>query len=216
MSSNTPPPDNVPDMSLEGISEKPMPAAAPKAETSYASNPDVAKPKPDLPATVPDESEWHVGNRVFAPWEPVFLYPGVIRQIMEDEAKGDQALIRYDDGGEGWVFLYSLCPIEYHEGQQVQVRRHGGQYSPGKIESIDDKEIRVRFDDGSTEWVEASAMRIPCVANGPGALGTQLAPWQTPPPEQAQGGGIPSWAITIGLIVLVALLRFGCRAMMQN
>lgn len=221
---NSPDPSKIPDMTLGERSEKPgafQPSPAPpkpnepSVPTSYAPQPITPLPAP-APSSPPGPADWQEGDRVLAPWEPEFLYPGAIRQIMVDEAKGDQALIRFDDGGEGWVFVYSICPREVNEGQRVQVRRHGdGQYFSAEILKVSEDEVRVRYDDGSSAWTPIKAVRMPCVANGPGAAPTKLAPWQTPAntPAPAGSGGIPSWAITIGIIVLLAFIRIGCRAM---
>jgi hypothetical protein len=156
---------------------------------------------------------WREGDAVLAPWEPMFLYPGRIRQILADEAKGDQALIAFDDGGEGWVYLYSLCPYEIKNGQEVEVRRRNGtQYFAGEIVEVGDEDVRVRYGEGDVEWAPIFTIRVPCIENGPGASATRLAPWQPQYPTD-QGGGVPSWVYTVGVIVLVIFLRIGCRAM---
>jgi hypothetical protein len=226
MPSNLPDPSNIPDMSLGERSDKPAPPIQPDPATAYQpplkSDALSADPLPadgksmPLPARndEPVPADWQEGDRVLAPWEPMFLYPGVIEQIMADDAKGDQALIAYDDGGEGWVFLYSLVPLEVTRAQKVHVRRRGGpNYFLAEVAEISGDEIRVRFDDGGFEWTTVAALRIPCVENGPGALGTKLASWQTPPPAVAGGSGIPSWAIWVGIALLSAFIRIGCRAM---
>lgn len=235
-SPNFPNPGNIPDMSLgerkdapspiqpiSEVSPAPSPPLAPPRSTPEDPNTYNVQPRPipldaKLPAGTPAPEHWRGGDRVLAPWEPIFLYPGVIREIKEDEAKGDEALIEFDDGGEGWVFVYSLCPVEVKVGQQIQARRNNGPtYFGAEVLEVSGEDIRVRFDSGGTEWTSLSTLRFPCIENGPGALATKLAPWQSPagaPP--ATGGGIPSWVITIGIIVLLAFFRIGCRAMMQN
>jgi len=221
---NQPDPNPIPDMSLGDRNEKAAPekpsVPAWEVPTSYQAPP-ATDPLPTAasqrnkgePEKPPD---WQEGDRVLSPWEPTFLYPGVIRRIKVDEAKGDQALIGFDDGGEGWVYLYSLCSYEIETGQEVQARRNNGtQYSPGEIVEVSGEDVRVRFHGGDTEWVPIFTLRIPCVENGPGAAPTQLAPWQPPQGDQA-GGGIPSWVITVGILVLLVFLRVGCRAMTHN
>src|SRR5437773_959290 len=117
-------------MSLDGGIQAPRPREAPDV-SSYQT-----EKEPPLPSPVPTESapsDWQEGDAVLAPWEPFFLYPGTIKEIKIDEARGDQALIDFDDGGQGWVFLYSLCPLEFKEGQKIHCRRSSGAlYAPGK------------------------------------------------------------------------------------
>lgn len=221
MSSNLPDPDKIPDMSLGERTDKTLPPPIP-SENGLRSDEveprtEVKKPASRLPSKAESPpTGWREGDVVLAPWEPTFLYPGVIREIMVDEAKGDQALIAFDDGGEGWVYLYSLCPLEFTVGQKVHARRRSGpDYFPGEIVKVNDEEICVRFDQGDRGWMPITTLRVPCIANGPGATPTKLAPWQTPDSDAVAGSGLPSWAIWIGIVILVAAVRFGCRAM-QN
>lgn len=218
-SSNLPDPAKIPDMSLGERSEKPTPIQPqPNVASSYQPEAEPAKPKP---IAIPPESvgprEWLEGDSVLAPWEPIFLYPGIIKQIKLDEARGDQALIEFDDGGEGWVYVYSLCPLDVKEGQQAHARRNrSNHYSPGEIVAVNGDEVRILFDDGAKEWLSIVSLRIPCIANGPGAVATKTAPWQTPYDAggaQPPSSGIPSWVWTIGIIILIAVIRGGCRAM---
>jgi hypothetical protein len=219
-SSNLPDPDKIPDMSLGERTERPASKPQPlEGASAYQHQPNLEPPRP-VPQKPAGERErrWQEGDDVLAPWEPTFLYPGTIKQIMPDDARGDQALIAYDDGGEGWVFLYSLCPLEFKEEQQVHVRRQGGvTYVPGKILEVGDDEVRVRYDNGNTEWTRMTTLRVPCIANGPGAAATKLAPWQpATAPVGDSGTGIPSWVIWVGLAILLAVFRVGCRAAMQD
>src|ERR1022692_3684396 len=123
MPSNLPDPDKIPDMSLDDRRDPPTGPSHPvDVSTSYQVNRhEPAQPAPAEPAPPPD---WQEGDGVLAPWEPTFLYPGTIKQIIIDEPKGEQAHIEYDDGGEGQVFVYSLCPLEVKVGQEAQVRRN--------------------------------------------------------------------------------------------
>src|SRR5262249_14693214 len=133
LSSNLPDPDKVPDMSLGERSNKaPAPIPPWEVPTSIQVQPEAGV----APAqeSKPPPPRWQEGDWVLAPWEPMFLYPGTISQFKVDEARGDQALIEFDDGGAGWVFLYSICPREIESGQRVQCRRgNRAQYFPCKI-----------------------------------------------------------------------------------
>ena len=226
-SPNLPDPDKIPDMSLGERTERPAPVQPtppeplPPESTSYQHEP-VIDPRPSsrVPADEP-ESRWQEGDDVLAPWEPTMLYPGTIKQIKPDDARGDQALIAYDDGGEGWVFLYSLCPLEFKPGQRVQVRREGGQvYFPAEILEVSGGEVRVNYHEGGVAWTRMSNLRRECIANGPAAVPVSFAPWQTQAPGlpagTGEGSGIPSWVIWIGIFILLTVFRIGCRAAMQN
>jgi hypothetical protein len=215
---NFPDPDKIPDMSLGERTDKPAPIQPlpPLPPASYESK---AVPIPPAPAyespTWHEPPQWRRGDSVLAPWEPAFLYPGVIRDITHDGARGDQALISYDDGGEGWVFLFSLHPFELKIGQPIEARSGSGtQYDPGEIVKMHRDEVLVRWDDGAEEWILQSMIRVPCVANSPGAIGTKSAPWLDPfGPSAPQSSGIPSWGWSTVLIMLILALRCGCQAM---
>ena len=209
-SSNLPDPDKIPDMSLGERSDK-LPSPVPPWEMPTSIQ---AQPEGGVAAAQKSElapPRWQEGDQVLAPWEPMFLYPGTISQIKVDEARGDQALIEFDDSGAGWVFLYSICPREIANGQRVQCRRgNGPHYISCEILDVDGDDVHVRFDEGGVEWTTVAALRIPCIENGPAAVPTRFAPWQTPP--SASGTGIPSWAVTAIIVVVLLFLRLGCRA----
>ncbi|MBM3993485.1 MAG: hypothetical protein FJ303_04950 [Planctomycetes bacterium] len=212
-SSNMPDPDKIPDMTLPPRADE-VPAKPAQPSTAF----DRASELPtQLPASAPisqptSPPDWQEGDRVLAPWEPMFLYPGIIRQIRIDDARGDQTLIDYDDGGQGWVFAYSLCTFEFRVGEQVQHRRDGGnQFHPAEVVEVRDGFLRIRYDDGTTELASLTALRFPCVENGPGAVATQFAPFQSPSQTDDGGSGIPAWAIWLGIWILATVLRLGCR-----
>jgi hypothetical protein len=213
-SSNLPDPDKIPDMSLGERSDKaPAPIPPWEVPTSIQAQAGggVAPPeKSEPPARV-----WRAGDRVLAPWEPMFLYAGTIEQIKVDDARGDQALIDFDDGGAGWVFVYSICPREITTGQRVHCRRgNGPQYYPCEILDVDGDDVRVHFDEGGVEWTTVATLRFPCIENGPPAVPTRFAPWQKPP--STSGTGMPSWAITAIIVVALLFLRLGCRAVFSQ
>lgn len=227
--SNMPDPDKIPDMSLDDRTDHPAPVKplldttsfqAPTSPESYSNQPQPAA-ESSRPRSYeePEPKVWQEGDDVLAPWEPTMLYPGTIKEIAVDDARGNQALIAFDDGGEGWVQVYSLCPLEFKVGAQVQVRRYNGQsYHAAEVLEVSGGEVRVRYDNGGTEWTRMATLRVPCIANGPPAVMTKLASWQTLPIGEAAaaGGGVPTWVIWIGIAILLAVVRVGCRAAMQN
>jgi hypothetical protein len=217
-------PEKIPDMSLPERTNPPPPVM-PEASSAYQPNPEPAPaeayhpaPMPAKPTPAPAETKfWEEGDRVLAPWEPTFLYAGTIRQIKIDEARGDQALVKFDDGDEGWVFLFSLCPLELKEGQKVLARRKlGPHYFWAEIKQAGEDDVHLRYDDGSQEWTTVAALRIPCTENGPGAVGTRFGTHWPPEIASPPSAGVPSWVWSIGLIILLVFLRIGCRAMLSN
>jgi hypothetical protein len=215
MPSNLPDSGNIPDMSLGERSDPPAAPIQTAPATAYQppAKPDALSANA-LPARreEPASDDWQEGDRVLAPWEPTFLYPGRIKQIVLDDARGDQALIHFDDGGEGWVFLYSLFQLEIQPGQHVLVRRRGGvQFFHAAVVDADGEEVHVRYDDGSEEWTTIVFLAVASVANGPGVFNGKPAPWQLS--AAPTGSGIPSWAIWVGIAVISAIFRAGCQAM---
>lgn len=75
--------------------------------------------------------------------------------------------------------------------------------------------MRVGFDAGGYEWTTVASVRIPCIENGPGAAASALRSNRISDVAAPSGAGIPSWAITLGIFVLLAFVRIGCR-MAQN
>lgn len=93
---------------------------------------------------------WKPGDRVLAPWEPYFLYPGTIRQV-----ESGIALIDYDDGDVGPVSLAELAPLHLEAGMRVQARRDRFEkvYEPATITAVEDDSVTVRYDADDTEDV---------------------------------------------------------------
>jgi hypothetical protein len=112
-----------------------------------------------------------VGDRVLAPWEPIFLYTGRIAEVQDN-----QALIEFSDGGAGWVTLDQLRSFAVPKGEKVLSRRNmGALYIPAEI-----REVR--------EWTTIAALRFPCQPIGPGAAPTQPAAHTTTFRENLQPG----------------------------
>jgi hypothetical protein len=125
-------------------------------------------PDPDCTLGGSSSSPWHQGDRVLAPWEPHFLYAGTIAMI-----EGQQVLIEFDDGDSGWVQLGQLRPLTVKEGQEVLVRRSGGQgfYFHGTVIRVRDQDVCLHFDGSQGEaWTSLAAVRVPCPPNGPEAV----------------------------------------------
>lgn len=202
-----PDPDKIPNMSLDNDRDHERPrATSPAPSSGYQPVAEVPK---SSSASTPPPTCWSVGDDVLAPWEPSRLYAGTIKEIKIDDARGDQALIDFDDGGEGWVFLYSLCPLQYQRGQKVECRRNNGpHYEPATVMEAADSEVRVRFDAGGEEWTTMATLRVPCIENGPAAVPTKFAPFQAAPASPSSG--VSSWLMWAGLAVLLALARFAC------
>src|SRR5947209_19701088 len=104
-----PKPDPIPDMTLPERSDKPLEAPKmPDLTLPERAQPDghIEKPLPVWERSSPGQGRWKVGARVLAPWEPMFLYVGTIREI--DKIK---ALIQFDDGDAGWVYVEQIGAV---------------------------------------------------------------------------------------------------------
>ncbi len=102
---------------------------------------------------------WKPGDRVLAPWEPHFLYPGTIREI----ASGI-ALIDYDDGDVGLVALAELFPLHLEVGMRVQARRERFEkvYEPATLTAVREDSVTVRYDsDDSEDELDIAYLRLP-------------------------------------------------------
>ena len=148
MPSKLPDPENIPDMTIPERSTTP-----PSAPNPDLTPPGAKAPAPwDEPASV---GGWKVGNRVLAPWEPMFCYVGTIQEINKQKA-----MIQFDDGDAGWVAIAQLRSPAVKRGQKVSSRRKmGALFYPGEIEEIRGDEILIVFEDGSEEWTRIAAVR---------------------------------------------------------
>ena len=211
MTSKLPDPDKIPDMSLDRPADPPAGQFAAGPLSNYANK--LLKPTPEQTAPQPD---WQEGDRVFAPWEPRFMFAGVIKQIRIDDDRGDQARIEFDDGREGWVNVSALFPLAVQVGQLVESRRYQGDYKSGQILEVSGSEVNILYDDGGTGWAPIASLCVPCAANGPGARPVVPAVLEAPMDDNSEGSGIPSWVIWIGISVILAFIRIGCREMARN
>jgi len=123
--------------------------------------------------TVPSRSgDWREGDRVFAPWEPIFLYAGVILRIEFGEA-----LINFDDGDEGWVKVARLQRLHLSSGQKVHCRERSRMtYFPATVCEMDGNHVLVRREEtGAETWECVASLRLVSESAGAGAKPTQFA-----------------------------------------
>ena len=158
--------NNIPDMQL------PERDSAPPAHPTPPTTPPANDANSISATPAPTEKEWRKGDRVLAPWEPMFLYAGKITQFA-----GGQLLIEFDDGDSCWVPLAQVQPLAFKRGQRLQSRiKMGPTFGPAEIVEIDDENVRVRFDDGKIESTTVAALRVPCEPMGRGAEGVAVNP----------------------------------------
>ena len=103
-------------------------------------------------------TDWSEGERVLAPWEQEWLYPGVVRCIDDDIA-----FIRFDDGDRGLIPLSELCPIAVKPGTIVQARRDRSElrYEPATVLDVDGEQLRLRYEDDEEDAMAVSYVRVP-------------------------------------------------------
>lgn len=156
-------PEPIPDMTLPERSEQPLlPAPAPIPDMALPEREKldrhIEKAPPVWDRQPAKEPRWKVGERVLAPWEPMFLYAGTIQEI---DAR--RALIQFDDGDAGWVLVEQVRPLSVRPGQQVFSRRNmGPTFFACEIVEVRGAEVRVRFAaGGALEWTRIAGLRIP-------------------------------------------------------
>jgi hypothetical protein len=153
-------PDPIPDMTLpERGDTAPSPAPMPDMTLPARAQPQgqVEKAPPAWERPTRKPIEWKPGDRVLAPWEPMFLYVGTIKSI-----EGIRALIEFDDGDSGWVYVEDIRKVSVELGQRVLSRRKmGALFYPGEVAQLHgDDEVLVRFEEGDEEWTRIAALRI--------------------------------------------------------
>lgn len=101
---------------------------------------------------------WEEGARVFAPWEPEWLYPGTIRCIDENVA-----FIRFDDGDRALRDLSDLEPARIEKGVTLYSRRDREErmYYPATVLRVKGEDLEVQYDeDNFEEWTTVSFVRL--------------------------------------------------------
>lgn len=103
------------------------------------------------------EPTWHAGNRVFAQWDPEpYCYVGTIRNVQDDKIT-----VEFDDGDQSTVFGAQVFWLYFVQGQAIEAsRRSDRHYEPARVVQLQDEELQVRFEDGTTAWVELKDVRV--------------------------------------------------------
>jgi hypothetical protein len=97
------------------------------------------------------------GDRVLAPWEPQWLYPGTVGAV-----QGQQVYMIFDDGDRGWVPLAAVRLLNVRIGSRVYGRWQGGRfYYAGTVTQVQGNLIFIQYDDGDQEWTTVSLVRVP-------------------------------------------------------
>jgi hypothetical protein len=142
---------------------------------------------------------WAVGDRVLAPWEPSWLYPGTVA-----EAEGEELFVHFDDGDKGWVPAREAQQLDIHVGSRVYCRWKGGNlYYLGTVQERQGEEIYIHYDDGDREWSRIGLVRVP-TGGAPAFAGAEA-----PPPSRGAGNA-GSWVGWLVLAVIVLAVLRGC------
>lgn len=144
----------------------------------------------------PARTPFEPGDRVFAPWEREWLYPGTVIDTDEDE---ELAAVEFDDGDAARASFVLLRPIALGPGEFVAARRDRDQkrYVPATVLSATGETLRVEYEDGKRDSMEVEFIRVPVA--GPLAVGARvLAPWEREWLYPATVGGM------VGMVVEVA------------
>jgi hypothetical protein len=109
---------------------------------------------------VPVAGPLAVGSRVFAPWEPEWLYPGKVTGMV-----GMVVEVQYDDGDSGQVLVPDLRPLALVPGQLVGARRDRAvkRYARAAVVAVKGEAVLVEYDDGETDDVPVEYLRLPTV-----------------------------------------------------
>lgn len=107
---------------------------------------------------VPNRRVVTQGNRVLAPWEVEWLYPGTVGAI-----EADQALILFDDGDRIWTPAAGVRPLAVAVGDTVQARpdRTRKVYQTAEVVAVDGENLRVRYADGRSDALSVGYVRLP-------------------------------------------------------
>ena len=60
----------------------------------------------------PLSRRWQAGDRVFAPWEPEWLYPATVQQTNADSVQ-----VAYDDGDSSWLNVAAVRPLDIEKAR---------------------------------------------------------------------------------------------------
>jgi hypothetical protein len=107
--------------------------------------------------SAPTISNFQEGDRVLAPFEDGYIYPGVVLSV-----DSDRTLIHFLDGTQGWVPTEQLRALEFEPGQRVEARWQAGQaYFPGSVSECQGDKLHIHYDDGDREWTLVRLVRLP-------------------------------------------------------
>ena len=139
-----------------------------------------------------------VGDRVWAPWNSATLFAGTV-----DQVKDKNVHIHFDDGDRGWVQLEQLLALDIPVGLRLAARKKkGGQYFPATVTEVDGDRIHLKYDDEEEQWTTPAALVLVTQPYGPDARPTR---------NVAGGGAGMSWLLYVGIGIVFAILRAGCR-----
>jgi hypothetical protein len=143
------------------------------------------------------------GARVFAPWEASLLFAGTVSRFADREV-----LVHFDAlERSGWVLREQLMPLELAEGAQVVARRGlGTQYFPATVVEMQGDSVLLSFDEegDDQEWTPTRAICVACEPRGPDARAFSSV-------TAVGNGEFARRALGIAVVILLVLLRAGCR-----
>ncbi|MFO0796010.1 MAG: hypothetical protein U0804_00960 [Gemmataceae bacterium] len=119
----------------------------------------------------PPPSRFAPGDRVLAPWEPMWLYPATVTDTDEYE---ELAAVAFDDGDAGRASFVLLRPIALAPGEFVAARRDRdkNKYDPATVVDVDGETVRVEYEDGRKDRMSVEYLRVPVA--GPLAQGSRV------------------------------------------
>jgi hypothetical protein len=141
------------------------------------------------------------GDRVWALWNNVALFPGTVGQ-----QRGSEVHVDFDDGDEAWVQLDHLLPLDFIVGMFVMGRwRMGSEFYPGTITDTEGDRIRIQYQDGDEEWTTPAALALPIRPSQ-----AEQTPASTEPPAVSavsivRTGWNPRTVLWIAGVVVVAV-----------
>lgn len=136
---------------------------------AHMQQPNRVAPPPAVILPSQAEKRWQPGDRVLAPWEPEWLYPGTVQLIRDDSV-----LVSYDDGDSDWLDAATVRLLEIEKGARV-FGCWNGPYYPGTVTERDGNRVHIAYDDGDSEWTELSTVRIASPTPAP-VEGTSATP----------------------------------------
>lgn len=97
--------------------------------------------------------DWQVGDRVFAPWEEMWLYPATIVYIDRDDELGDAALVKYDDRDRAFLPIELLQSVAIRPGSLIFAKANPESlaYRPAVVLGVSDDGMRLRFTETNRE-----------------------------------------------------------------